>query len=238
MPPKILLLDVETAPATAYIWRLFDENIGLDQLINPSRIICWGAKWLGRKEFMYADERAHGPGHMFGKIHTILSSADAVVTYNGDRFDLPRLNGSFVEFGLPPTPPVTSIDLLKTVRKLGVQSNKLAFIAPHLKIGNKVKTEGFKLWADCLAGNDRAWGKMRIYNEQDVRLLGRLYNVLKPYIKNHPRMYAKQDGRPSCRVCSSARIQYRGKYFTKELQYNRFQCQQCGTWDKIRAKNE
>jgi hypothetical protein len=229
--PKILLLDIETAPAKVYCWGLWNQNIGLNQIIEPGRTLCWGAKWLGNKEIYYADER-RGARRMFQKVHELLSVADAVVTYNGDKFDLPRLNGAFVEMGLGPIPPVASIDLLKTVRKLGAQSNKLAFIAPHLRIGEKMNTGGFELWTECLAGRRDAWDRMRRYNVQDVLLLGRLYNVLRPYIKNHPRLHAKVAERPSCRVCNSTHIQFRGPYFTKEIEYDRYQCQGCGTWDK------
>lgn len=234
--PKILCLDIETAPAQAYVWRLFDENIGLDQLITPSRIICVGAKWLGKKEIFYADELGEGgPSEMFRGIHSLLSEADAVITYNGDKFDLPKLDGAFVEYGLGPIPPITSIDLLKTVKKLGVQSNRLAFIAPHLKIGEKTKNAGFSLWADWLRGDERAIKKMRQYNIQDVRLLDKLYKVLKPYIKNHPRLKIQEKkDRPSCRVCGGTHVQFRGDYKTKELVYDRFQCMSCMSWNKQR----
>ena len=230
--PKILLLDIETAPAIAYVWRLFDENVGLDQLITPGRIICWGAKWLGQRTVFYADERA-GAKKMFTQVHALMAEADAIVTYNGDKFDLPKLDGGFVEYGLPPLPPVTSIDLIKTVRKLGQQSNKLAFIAPQLKIGNKVKHEGFPLWSACLAGDKKAWDRMRKYNAQDVRLLGPLYDALRPYIKNHPYLggVTKQERTErTCPRCGSGKSQSRGARRTKAFLVQRIQCLGCGGW--------
>ena len=33
MGPKILLLDVETAPASVYVWGLYEQNINIEQLI-------------------------------------------------------------------------------------------------------------------------------------------------------------------------------------------------------------
>lgn len=236
MTPKILLLDIETAPAKVYVWGLWNQNIGLNQIIEPGRIISWGAKWLGKKEMMYHDDW-DGPEPMFRAIHRLLCEADAVVTYNGDGFDLPRLRGAFVEHNLGPVPPVTSIDLLKTVRGLGAQSNKLAFIAPHLRIGEKVKTGGFELWSAYLDGYEDARDRMRVYNFRDVQLLGKLYNALRPYIKNHPRLYPKQD-RPACKVCSSTHIQFRGDYSSGEILYDRFQCQRCKSWDKVPKKAE
>ena len=230
--PKILLVDIETAPATAYVWRLFDENIGIDQLITPGRIICWGAKWHGQRPVFYADERG-GAKKMFLAIHALMSEADAIVTYNGDKFDLPKLNGAFIEYGLPPLPPATSIDLLKTVRKMGAQSNKLAFIAPHLRIGDKVKTEGFRLWAECLAGSKKAWDKMKRYNAQDVRLLGPLYDILLPHIKNHPYLGGtrpEERALHNCPRCQSQKSQSRGYRRTKMFLIQRIQCLGCGGW--------
>jgi hypothetical protein len=233
--PKLLTLDVETAPGIAYIWNLFDDFVPLERLIEPGRILCWAAQWIGSKEVMYADERK-GPAKMHKAIHALLSEADAVVTFNGDRFDLPRLNGAFVEHRLPALPPLASIDLYKTVKKLGLMSGKLEYVGPFLKIGAKVKHEGFSLWKQVLAGNRQAWDRMKKYNCQDVRLTSRLYEYLKPYIKNHPRLHPKAKDRPACRVCDSSHVTLRGSCFTKEARWSRIQCQDCGTWDKAKQK--
>ena len=227
MSPKILFLDIETAPATAYVWRLFDENIGLDQIIKPGRTICWAAKWSGQAAMHYADERSGIP-EMFAQIHALMSEADAICTYNGDKFDLPKLHLSFVEMGLPPPPPCASIDLLKTVRKLSPQSGKLAFIGPYLGIGDKVKHEGFKLWSACLDGDEKAWARMRRYNMQDVQLLDRLYRKLRPYIKSHP--YLGNGASGACPACGSRNLQHRGYVRTKAFLTERLHCQGCGSW--------
>jgi uncharacterized protein YprB with RNaseH-like and TPR domain len=228
---KLLGLDIETAPAIAYVWRLHDENIGLDQLIQPSRVLCWSAKWFGEKGTMYADERK-GAKKMLQGIRELLAEADAVVTYNGDSFDLAKLNGEFVYHRIDPAPPVASIDLFKTVRNLGYISGKLAFVGPHLKIGEKIKNEGFALWASCMKGDKEAWRKMEKYNRQDTAMLEGLYEVLRPYIKNHPHMGGpKQTRAPiTCPVCQSEKTVLRGTRRTKVSVIARVQCLSCGSW--------
>lgn len=221
---KLLALDVETAPAKCWVWGLHEQNIGIEQIIEPSRIICWSAKWLGEKRVYYADERS-GAKKMFREMHSLLSEADALITYNGDSFDLQKLNGEFVYHQIPPAPPVTSIDLYKTVRNLGYISGKLAFIGPFLKVGDKVKHEGFSLWAGCLRGDKDCWSRMKAYNMGDTVLLEGLYNVLKPYIRNHP---AVNIG--GCPVCGSDKIQARGNRRTKGMLIQRIHCQSCGAW--------
>lgn len=225
MKPKILLLDIETAPATAYVWKLFDENIGLEQLISPSRMLCWGAKWY-RGSYHSADERGDRVA-MLSKLHDLLSAADAVVTFNGDKFDLPKINGEFVAAGLAPVVPVVSIDLRKTTKQLGYISGKLQFVSEHLGIGSKIDTGGFELWAKVLAGDERSWAKMLRYNKQDVVLLEKLYTKLRPYIKTHPKLHV---GRERCPACGSAKVQRRGVRRTKAFLIERLNCQGCGSW--------
>src|SRR5271165_7266283 len=45
--PKILVLDIETSPIVSYTWGLFDQNIGLEQIVQESNILSVAVKWLG-----------------------------------------------------------------------------------------------------------------------------------------------------------------------------------------------
>jgi uncharacterized protein YprB with RNaseH-like and TPR domain len=114
--PKILILDIETRPAVAYVWRLFKENVGIGQVLEAGGVICFSAKWFGEKGFQFYADWTVGHEEMIRAAHRLLSEADAVVTYNGDKFDLPKLRGEFLLANLLPPPPLTSIDIYKTVR--------------------------------------------------------------------------------------------------------------------------
>jgi len=227
MVGKLLILDIETRPAVAYVWRTFKENIGYEQVLDPGGMICFAAKWAGSSETEFYSEWTHSRGEMLRQAHRLLSEAEAIVTYNGDKFDLPKLQGEFLAEGLPPTPPLTSIDVLKTVRKLGFLMNRLAFIGPLLKVGEKVKHEGFDLWAKVVAGDEKARTKMRKYNIQDVVLLEKLYLKLRPFIRNHPHMGREKR---ECGACGSNNVQSRGFRRTKTFRISRIQCQSCGSW--------
>lgn len=229
--PKILVIDIETAPAVAYVWRLFDENIPLDRLISPGRTICAAFKWYGEKGITFYSEWDDGPVAMFSGIRDALAEADAVVTFNGDKFDLPKLTGEFVQYGIKPAPPPTSIDLYKTVKKLGLTSNKLAFVGPFLKVGGKLKHEGFELWrkvmgTDCTYGEQiAAMDKMGRYNKQDVALTARVYKALRPYMANHPHIRVG-----ACPNCGSNHVQSRGYRYTRTMKIRKVECQSCGAW--------
>ena len=233
--PNILLLDIETAPTIAYVWTLFDENISVDQIIQPTRTLCWASKWFGKKGVDFYAEWKDGREEMLGQIWRRLEEADAVVTYNGDKFDLPKLMGEFATIGFGNPGPTTSIDLYKTARNLGLPSSKLQFVAPHLGIGEKVKNEGFRLWAKVLDGDPKAQADMERYNRQDTVLLEKLYKALRPFIKNHP--YLGTGRVSSCPACGSPRVQRRGIRRTKSFIIERLHCQACGAWgDGSRSK--
>lgn len=225
---KILTIDIETRPALAYVWGLFDQNIGLSQLVEPSAPISFAAKFLHDKEMHFHSDWTDGHEGMIARAHALISEADAVVGYNSDSFDLRKLRGEFLLAGLPPPPPVTSIDLLKSVKKLGFQSGKLAYIGPFLAIGEKVKHEGFDLWLKVMQGDEAAQKRMEKYNIGDVKLTESLYKLLMPYIANHPHL--GEDGPGQCGACGSHDLHKRGFRRTKSFKIQRLQCNDCGSW--------
>lgn len=220
-------MDIETRPAIAYVWRAYDENVSHDQVIDAGGMICFAGKFLGNPEVHFYSDWTHSRSEMVKAAHALLDEADAVVTYNGDKFDLPKLNGEFLLDGLAAPAPTTSIDVYKTVRKLGFFMNRLAFIGPLLRVGAKVKHEGFSLWSKVIAGDEKARERMKKYNIQDVVLLEKLYKKILPYIKNHPHLGKE---RHECGACGSSKVQSRGYRRTKYFKIQRLQCIACGSW--------
>jgi predicted RNA-binding Zn-ribbon protein involved in translation (DUF1610 family) len=225
-------LDIETAPNTVFTWGLFNQNISLNQIVKPGYTLCWAAKWKDGKEIMFSSMDGDGETVMVQRIHDLLSEADAVVHYNGKRFDIPKLNAEFIKLGYSPPSTYKQIDLLTVARgQFKFASNKLDFVAQHLGIGGKVEHKGMSLWVGCMEGCSKAWRLMERYNKQDVRLLPKLYKKLLPWIMNHPNyaLYINTD-RPTCTNCGSTKVQSRGKQCTSTQKYTRFQCLDCGKW--------
>lgn len=235
--PRILLLDIETVPGLAYIWSMYDTGVPLERLVAPGRIVCAAYRWYGEKSVAFVSEWDDGQKGMMQKLHAAFSEADAIVTYNGDKFDIPRIRGQFVRNRMKPPPKVPSIDLYKIVKTLGYQSGKLEFVAPYLDIGAKVKHEGFRLWRAVLDGDEKAQGRMKKYNKQDTNLLADLYTLLRPYMTTHPHLHDSHAH--SCPVCGSRHLQRRGHRLTRAFRIERLQCQneKCGAWsDGVRRK--
>lgn len=231
---KILILDVETKPAIAYVWKAYDENIGPDQIIDNGGVISYAGKFIGNKAIFFDAEWNHsndaeGRRNFLRGLWQLMSNADAIVTYNGDRFDLTKIQGEFALSRLPPMVPPTSIDVFKTIKKLGLFMNKLAYIGPLFEVGGKVKHEGFNLWKSVMNGDPKAQHKMMKYNIQDIKLLEKLYLRIRPFIKNHPHL---GENKHECGSCGSNHVQSRGYRRTKFFRVQRIQCMECGSWSE------
>ena len=228
---KLLFLDIECAPNIAHVWGLWKQNIGLNQIIDSGYVMSWAAKWLGEEGVRFASIHHNGKTQMLEQIHALLDEADAVIHYNGTKFDIPTLNKEFVLAGLPPPAPFKEIDLLKTARaKFKFPSNKLDYIAKALGLEGKVKTEGHELWIKCMNGEPEAWQSMMTYNIGDVTLLEDVYNILLPWVKNHPNWGLYQEDGQVCPHCGSTHYHRRGYQYTASCKYQRYQCNECHTW--------
>lgn len=227
MNSKILHIDIEWAPATIYVFDPWNVHVTPEHVIDDGGLLCFCAHWHGSKEFQFYSRWDDGLEGMAKAALKLLSEADAVITYNGDKYDIPKLRGAMILAGITPPPPPTSIDLIKVVKRFGFLMNRLAFIGPLLNAGGKMKHEGFALWRSVLEGDTKAMARMKKYCIQDVKLLVNLYNRILPYIDNHPHL---GDNKGACGACGSNHMQLRGFRRTKFFKVRRMQCQDCGAW--------
>jgi hypothetical protein len=228
---KILLLDIEMAPNVAHVWGIWDQNIGINQLRESSYVMCYAAKWLGDSKMMFDSVKKSGAKKMLTGIHKLLDEADAVIHYNGKRFDIPSLNKEFLLHNMFPPAPFKEIDLLTVARgRFRFVSNKLDYVAQSLGLGKKTEHSGHDLWVQCMAGVPKAWKLMEEYNKNDVILLEAVYERFKPWIKNHLNRNLVENTELSCPTCNSSNFQRRGYNLTATGKYQRYQCRACGNW--------
>lgn len=201
-------------------------------MIDSSKVLCYAAKWLGEKEVIFDSIHKSSPKKMLKGIHGLLDSADAVISYNGRKFDLPVLAKEFLLHNFNPPSPYKNVDLLNTTRsKFRFTSNKLDYICQQLGLGKKTDHEGFELWLKCMNKDSEAWKRMEKYNVQDVILLEKLYYRLLPWIKSHPNRNLYSDN-PVCPTCGHNHLHKRGFTTTTTAQYQRYQCKACGSWSQ------
>jgi hypothetical protein len=244
--PRILEIDIETAPAKAWVWGIYDQNPSYDQmLIDEWYVLCWSAKWLNSSK-MYSSalpdfkaEYKKNPKNDFfvlREMWDLLNEADIVIAHNGDKFDIRKLQARFVYHGMEPYAPFKSIDTLKVARKhFKFTSNRLDHLGIFLGLGRKESTGGFKLWKDiCENQCPKAWKKMISYNKQDVLLLEKVYIKLRPWMSNHPNLAVMSEAKElTCPQCMGTKFHSRGFDYGASKKRRRYKCvstEGCGGW--------
>lgn len=231
--PRILTLDIESKPLTVYTWGLWDQNIGINQIADHGGMMCFAAKWLGSKEVLFFSEHQDGYDGMIAAVWNLLNQCDILITYNGDRYDIKRINNTFLLAGLTPPKPYKSIDLIKTNRnRFDLPSRKLDYLIQQTGVGAKVKHEGFDLWTGCMAGDPEAWAKMEEYNKGDVLVTEGAYLKLLPWLTNAPHLGMYTGVTDACPYCGKQALVASGLTHTNVQSYEAFKCSECGGWSR------
>ena len=161
---RILYYDLETAPNLVYSFNTFKANIGHEQIVEPARIICFSYQWDDETKVHFESEHHSSRKEMLDKLWELLDEADFVVGYNNAGFDDIWVKSELLSEGYPPFSPFRSIDLYQGIKRLTrFPSKKLAYVAPRMLDDAKVTHTGFKLWIDCLNGDEKAWKLMKKY---------------------------------------------------------------------------
>ena len=245
--PRLLLLDIETSPILAYVWSLWDQNVGLNQIFRDWSVLSWSAKWLDQPEVMYMDQRRAAEisddKEILSHLWKLMDEADVLVTQNGKAFDAKKLNARFIKHGFPPPSPYKHIDTkLMAKKNFAFTSNKLEYLGGVLSKSHKKHTNrkfsGFDLWSECLKGNLQAWDEMEVYNTLDVLVLEEVYKALAPWgVPVNLSIYPQ--GVEKC-SCGSSKFERRGYHYTATAKYQRLRCTGCGAWtrDKNNLRNK
>jgi len=223
---KILLLDIETSLHKVFTFVLFKAYIPPKQIIEPTRVLCWAAKWLGQKKVHFRNEHDED---FIDKIYEMIDEADGIIHYNGKAFDMKHLNREFLLNDFPPPSSYRNIDLLTTMRQnFKMASNKLEWVSIQLGYDGKIQHRGVQLWIDCQEANDpKAWREMKQYNIRDVTEMEPIYYDLLPWISNHPNWGHYVDGEVVCRNCGSTKVKKDGIERNTVVPYQRYRCTNC-----------
>ena len=247
---KILAIDCETSPNLAHVWGLFKQNVGINQLVATTEMLCFGAQWIEikdgkvhRGEYVFAAQwETGGRKGMVRKLWKLLDEADAVMGWNNSTFDNKHFTREFFEMGLPPHRPYLSIDLMFKVKSLvRLPSYKLDFVLQWLNIGKKVETGGFSLWSGVMKGEKWAQDKMEEYQRGDVEdvLVAVLERIL-PWIDLPANVNLYTDGydvdsRPLCKNCGG-KTKWDGWRMTASSRFRQYKCKSCGKYGRHRLR--
>lgn len=243
-PSKVLVIDVETLPLLGYTFNPWNTSITPSHLVKDFCILSYAAKWLGDDRIISdiltpREAISRNDKRLLQKPWRLLEEADVIITHNGKRFDIRKLNARFWKNKYHKPASYKMIDTLVAAKSVfGLTYNSMDFIAEYVEMDRKLDTN-FALWVACDNGDREALRYMREYNEQDIRTQESIYMEMREWIPNHPDMsvYARMDN--VCPVCLSTNHERIGFYVAKKLRYNEHRCADCNAvWHDSNAVKE
>jgi DNA polymerase elongation subunit (family B) len=225
---RILVFDIETFPAEAWVWQARDQYVSIDQIKSAGGVLCFAASWVGENKTMFYSMWDDGYVPMLEAAFKLLDEADVVVGWNIDRFDVQVLQGAFEVHDMGRPRPSKSVDLFKTCRKnFRWESAKLDYVARMLGIGCKVKHHGFALWPECMAGDAAARRLMTRYCKGDVVLTKKVLWRLWKWVTTLPHQGLYGGNRAGCPRCGSMDVE-QDNYTVKMMgRYTLWMCRAC-----------
>ena len=230
---KILYIDIETAPNVGFTWGMYEQNV--IEFISEWYILTFAYKWEHENKVHVKTLADYKPFkkdirndiELVRDLYLLLDEADAVVAYNGKKFDIKKIQSRLFAHGIKPPSPFRIIDPLTVVRnKFGFNSNKLEAIAQLIKVNGKIHHEGFPLWRKCYNGDLKAFEMMAKYNKGDIMPMVHVYKEILPWIDNHPNHNIYNETKENCPNCGSDKMEKRGMQHGKQ----RYQCKSCYKW--------
>ena len=234
--PKVLLFDIETAPNKFHGWGMFNQNFGLNQLVNEWFVLSYAAKWLGEDEVVYEDMRGQvhteDDTHLLDSLWKMFNEADIIIGQNSKAFDVKKMNARWIMNGYQPPSPYKQIDTLDIAkRKFAFTSRKLEHMTDILCENKKLthgKFAGFELWKQCMLDNEETWLEMEDYNRMDVVSLEELYLKMAAWDDKHINFNLYNDNAEHVCRCGSRAIKAEGFAYTGVSKFQQYRCLACG----------
>lgn len=222
--PKILFFDIEASGLVA----------------DFAMMLCCGFKFLHEKKpfvidiEQYPGKKPTDDSKLVAKVADIINSADVIVSYYGNRFDIPFINTRLLKSDrkkLIALPDASHVDLWRTARyKLKLHSNRLASVIDFLELNNKKTPVKGPQWLDAMAQDRNALKYIVDHCKADVLALEEAYMILRPLIAKHPRIRpVTPQATYSCPNCGSVASQSKGLATTTSgFRKQRRICKDCG----------
>jgi len=239
--PKIYLIDIETAPMEVYVYEPWDQNIRHNQVINDWSILSFAAMNYSTGEMIYRDLRDHSDPRddtpLLEELWNILDAADILITQNGKKFDVKKINARLIHKRIRRRQPYSTFKHVDTKiiakRYFGFTYNSLEYLCEHFDVKHKKlkhdKFPGMELQKECLKGNPDAWREMEEYNRQDILALRDVWEAMRAWDATVNTNLYIGTRNANCRQpgCSGEYLR-NGFYFSAAGKYQRYRCDACG----------
>lgn len=245
--PKVLVWDIEIAPAVTLSFNFFKANPY--RIVRGKQIItiCW--KWYGQNTiygYNVSDFPSYKPGktllhgiellndkELIEKFLEAFDQADAVIGHNMKGFDIKYLRQRAAYHKMRPTNEPYIIDTLREVRKMfNLESNRLDYACEYFGIGTKTKRRYDDIIDGFLMGDEKDQLDMKKYCKQDVNINDKLYAKIAPWMVKHINLNQfRRRGVTSCKVCGAYGERLMKKGFDKSPRRwwrQKYRCKDCG----------
>jgi len=242
--PVITIFDIETLGIIASVWNVWNVNINPVDIIKDWSLLSMSWKQLGGDKVHNAvltSEQAidRDDKELTIQAWAVLDESDVVITYNGNKFDIRKLNAKFIEYGLGQPSPYKKIDLYQAVKKQFANTyNRMDYVNKIIGIDRKLEHQGKQLWMDCDNGVQEALDKMAAYNDVDVEITEQLYLSIIDWIPNHPNMALYySDEEPMCHKCASIDVTLsEHKHYTSASVFDVYVCPHCNSYSRHKKR--
>ena len=234
-PVKTLYFDIETTLAKSCHWGQWQQNLSVKQQIQESHMLSHAWAWgdgevfssvLTPEEVLNQDDE-----RIVYEIWSLLDNCDVVVAHNGKRFDVKKVNGYFLKYGLPKPSSYKVIDTLEIAKKhFNLPFKSLEYLAKFLNVELKQDSGGIQTWIDCDRGDPEALATMEFYNRGDVVTLREIHNKLRGWDNNGVNIALYNDNHDTlCTHCGGDDISVITDKFayTPQRKYQLYRCNSC-----------
>ncbi len=238
--PKFLICDIETMATLAYVYDQWKTNVVATE--RDWFMVSFSYRWWGDdgpiKFVSLPDKKSwrrnpEDDKHIVKALMDLFEEADAVCAYNAQGFDVPKLQGRMFYHQFTPTSSFQVVDPLLVIRKhFKLYSNSLKEVARYLGLDTqKLGSVGFDTWKACVAGDEKAWARMREYNDRDIEVLEEIYRRVQPWVnRRKPNMnfnfaHFASEQSMVCPSCGVEALQLSGKpYRTGVSEFPEYHC--------------
>ena len=227
-PPRVLIYDLEVAPAIAYTYEFRDAFIAPDMIIRMPYILAYAAKWMGEDKLFYRDTRdtPQDDRLILEELEALINEADYVVGHNMKRYDLPTTKARMIIKDLAPLKETNVIDTFKIALKhFKFPFYKLGELAKYLKCENQkyshAQFPGNSLFTEADKGNIEAFKEMEIYCPKDVTTTE---DVLKKLARWEPTLNFQSHYQKRICICGGSDFFKDGIKYTRQGNFQVWRC--------------
>lgn len=248
--PRTIALDVEMSFNVSYHYDQWGTNIPWTHIKQRQFMISAAWQWIGQDD-IYSVSVLDDPKR-FKKDHTDdyhviktlkeeIKNADAVIAYNGRKFDVKEINTGFVKHDLGPSHDYVILDPIQIARsKFRFKGgNSLANLCDFLELDVQKGKVELSDWIGATEGNEASINKIVKYNKNDIPPMVGVWDKIKAYAPakinmNHWAQFDQKTGEPFdiCPGCGSPNLERRGFALTRAGKFQRYQCKTCGQWSR------